>query len=101
MNDQHGGWFSFDGEYGSGLSLGDPTLCPPFPLGNAVNCKVPPHLTFDAAKGVPLGRGAQLAFAVRNLFDDRYAITLNNSLQGTHYARPRTFEVRLLLGTGH
>jgi outer membrane receptor protein involved in Fe transport len=101
LNDRHNGWFSFDAEYGSGLSLGDPTLCPPFPLGNAVNCKVPPHLTFDVAKGVPIAPGAQLAFAVRNLFDDRYAITLNNSLQGTHYARPRSYEVRLLLGTGH
>jgi TonB dependent receptor/Carboxypeptidase regulatory-like domain/TonB-dependent Receptor Plug Domain len=101
INDQHGGWFSLDGEYGSGLSRGDPTLCPPFPLGNAVNCKVPPHLTFDVAKGVPLGHGAQLAFAVRNLLDDRYAIVLNSDLQGTHYARPRTFELRLMLGTNH
>ena len=31
INDHHGGWFSIDGEYGSGLSLGDTTLCPPFP----------------------------------------------------------------------
>jgi hypothetical protein len=99
VNDAHGGWFSFDAEYGSGLSRGDPTLCPPFPLGNAVNCKVPPHLTFDVAKGVPVAKGAQLAFAVRNLLDDRYAITLDSALQGTHDARPRTFEVRLVLGT--
>ncbi len=98
FNDRHNGWFSFDGEYGSGLSLGDTTLCPPFPRGDAVNCKVPPHLTFDVAKGVSIGNHSQLAFAIRNLFDDRYAIVLNNSLQGTHYARPRTFEVRLYLG---
>lgn len=99
INDQHGGWFSMQGEYGSGLSLGDVTLCPPFPNGNAINCKVPPHLTFDVAKGVPIARGAQLSFAVRNMFDDRYAITLNNSLQGTHYARPRSFEVGLRFNT--
>lgn len=97
-NDSHGGWFSLDGEYGSGLSLGDTTLCPPFPNGDAINCKVPPHLTFDAAKGFPVGLHAQVALAVRNVFNDRYAITLNNSLQGTHYARPRTVEVRLMLG---
>ncbi|HEX3466041.1 MAG TPA: TonB-dependent receptor [Candidatus Elarobacter sp.] len=96
-NDTHGGWFSLEGEYGSGLSQ-DPSLCPPFPLGNAINCKVPPHITIDVAKGFAVGKNAQFALAVRNLFDDRYAITLNNSLQGTHYARPRTIEARLMLG---
>ena len=39
-----------------------------------------------------------LAIAVRNLLNDRYAITLNSDLQGTHYARPRTVELRLFLG---
>lgn len=99
VNDAHGGWFSFSGEYGSGLSLGDPTLCPPFPQGNAVNCKVPPHTTFDAAKGWALGAKTQLAVLIRNLLNDRYAITLDNALQGTHYAQPRTFELRLSLNT--
>jgi hypothetical protein len=99
VNDKHNGWFSFDGEYGSGLSLGDPTRCPPFPGGDAVNCKVPPHLTFDVAKGFALGGpNVQLAFAIRNLLNDRYAITLDSALQGTHFARPRTFELRLFLG---
>jgi carboxypeptidase family protein/TonB-dependent receptor-like protein len=99
FTDRHNGWFSFDTEYGSGLSLRATTLCPPFPQGDAVNCKVPPHLTFDVAKGFPIGgTHSQLAFAVRNLFNDRYAIVLNNSLQGTHYARPRTVEVRLSFG---
>jgi TonB dependent receptor/Carboxypeptidase regulatory-like domain/TonB-dependent Receptor Plug Domain len=99
FNDQHGGWFSINGEYGSGLSQ-DPSLCPPFPLGNAINCKVPPHLTFDLEKGVPVAKNTTLALTVRNLFNDRYAITLNNSLQGTHYAAPRTVELRLSTGTG-
>ena len=30
--------------------------------------------------------------------DDRYAITLDSSLQGTHYARPRSVELRLVVG---
>jgi outer membrane receptor protein involved in Fe transport len=98
LNDRHNGWFSFDAEYGSGLSIGDTTLCPPFPQGDAINCKVPPHLTFDAAKGFSVGNHAKLAFAIRNLFNDRYAIVLDSSLQGTHYARPRTLELRLFLG---
>ena len=98
LNDAHNGWFSLEAEYGSGLSRGDTTLCPPFPLGDAVNCKVPPHLTFDVAKGVAVGAHAQLALAVRNLLDDRYAIVIDSSLQGTHYARPRSVELRLNLG---
>lgn len=81
------GWFSFDGEYGSGLSSGECDFC-----------KVPPHLTFDADYGRNIGAGASLEVAVRNILDDRYAVTLDSSLQGTHYARPRSIEVRLRLG---
>ena len=99
LNDRHNGWFSLNGEYGSGLSRGDTTLCPPAPLGDAVNCKVPPHLTFDVTKGFALGNPrVQVALAIQNLFNDRYAITIDSSLQGTHYARPRTFMLRLYLG---
>jgi TonB dependent receptor/Carboxypeptidase regulatory-like domain len=99
LNDRHSGWFSLNGEYGSGLSRGDTTLCPPFPYGDAVNCKVPPHLTFDVAKGFAIGNPrVQVALAIQNLFNDRYAITVNSSLQGTHYARPRTFVLRVYLG---
>jgi len=99
VNDRRNGWFSLNAEYGSGLSRGDVTLCPPAPYGDGVNCKVPPHLTFDVAKGFALGGpGTHVSFAVQNLFNDRYAIVLDNSLQGTHYARPRTFEVRLAVG---
>ncbi|MGZ3529796.1 MAG: TonB-dependent receptor domain-containing protein [Vulcanimicrobiaceae bacterium] len=85
FNDERGGWFSFNGEYGSGLSQ-DPSNCVP---GDNINCKVPPHLTFNVEKGVSLGSNLTVALSILNLLNDRYAITLNNSLQGTHYARPR------------
>jgi hypothetical protein len=100
INDRHNGWFSIDGEYGSGLSLGEVTLCPPYPLGNGVNCKVPPHITFDVVKGIGVGKHGQLALAIRNIFNDDYAITLDSALQGTHYARPRTFELRYSIAAG-
>jgi hypothetical protein len=95
LNDNHGGWFSATGQYGSGLSQ-DPSNCPP--LFDTINCKVPPHTIFSVAKafGFPYG---QLIFSIDNLFNDRYAITLNNALQGTHYARPRSFEFRFIVGT--
>ncbi|HEV3156644.1 MAG TPA: TonB-dependent receptor [Candidatus Baltobacteraceae bacterium] len=88
-NDAHGGWYSLTSEYGSGLSLGDPAICP---TDDAVNCKVPPHLTFDTSKGIGTGFGS-VELGISNLLNDRYAITLNSTLQGTHYARPRTFEL--------
>ncbi|MBV9409108.1 MAG: TonB-dependent receptor, partial [Candidatus Eremiobacteraeota bacterium] len=99
-NDRHGGWFSFAGEYGSGLSLSNRSLCPPFPNGNAIYCKVPPHLVFDVEKGFAVGANDHVALVVRNLFNDRYAIVLNNALQGTHYASPRVFELQFSTGTG-
>lgn len=97
-NDRHGGWFAFNAEYGSGLSQ-DPTLCSPYDgVGNLLNCKVPPHFTVDLAKGIPLARGVQMALTVQNLFNDRYAITLDNTLQGTHYVKPQSFGIRFLFG---
>jgi Carboxypeptidase regulatory-like domain/TonB dependent receptor-like, beta-barrel len=107
FNDLHGGWFSINGEYGSGLSMGDPNVVVPGPPaytyaydvacagGDAVNCKVPPHLVFNVEKGVAIGSGVTAALSVLNLLNDRYAITLDNSLQGTHYARPRTILLQL------
>ena len=101
LDDRHGGWFSINGEYGSGLSLGDPETIVPGPPAyayaanaacatlDAVNCKVPPHLVFNVEKGIALGRNVTAAVSVLNLLSDRFAITLDNSLQGTHYARPR------------
>jgi hypothetical protein len=102
FNDRHGGWLSINGEYGSGLSAGDPAQIEPGPpayayayddacaTGDAGNCKVPPHLLFNVEKGVGLGPHLTVALSVLNLFDDPFAMTLDNSLQGTHYARPRT-----------
>ncbi len=101
VNDLHGGWFSINAEYGSGLSFGDPAQIAPGPppyayaadpacsTNDAVNCKVPPHLVFNVEKGVSIGSHVTVAVSVLNLLNDRYAITLDNSLQGTHYARPR------------
>ncbi|MBV9269584.1 MAG: TonB-dependent receptor, partial [Candidatus Eremiobacteraeota bacterium] len=91
MNEIRGGWFAANIEYGSGLST-DPGNCA---NGSTVNCKVPPHLTLDAEKGFALGRKLNAAIVVKNVFDDRYALTMNNSLQGTHYAQPRYVGVRL------
>jgi hypothetical protein len=101
LDDKHGGWVSFSGEYGSGLSQGDTAVYPGPPAyalaydpacfnGDAVNCKVPPHLIFNAEKGVAFGKNMTAALGVTNLLNDRWAVTLDNSLQGTHYARPRT-----------
>ncbi len=78
-----GDWLTVTSEYGSGLSTG--TSCD--------TCKVPPHWTFDAEYGVHAGARSALVLTVRNLLDDRYAITSNNALQGTHFAQPRAAEV--------
>ena len=56
---------------------------------DAVNCKVVPHLIFNVEKGVALGPNLIVALSMLNLLNDRFAITLDNSLQGTHYACPR------------
>jgi hypothetical protein len=76
-------WLTLTSEYGSGLSTG--TSCDA--------CKVPSHWTFDAQLGSPVGERGTMIFAVRNLLNDKYAITINSSLQGTHYAQPRSLDV--------
>ena len=83
LNDAHGGWFTVDGEYGSGLSS---AYCQPA----SSECKVPPHVTFDAERGVALGNTV-LTVRIINMFNDRYRVTYLNA-QGDHYAPPRTFE---------
>lgn len=50
------------------------------------------------AQSVSFGPGAQLGLAIRNALKDRYAVTLNSTLQGTHYARPRSIELQLTFG---
>lgn len=84
-NDRRGGWLAVDAEYGSGLSS---DYC----LPQTLSCKVPPHTTFDFVKGIGLGGGTVLTFAVYDVLDDRYRITFENA-QGNHYAAGRTFEL--------
>ncbi len=95
MNDKHGGWFALNSEYGSGLSWAAENCAG---IANPdLNCKVPPHLTFNAEKGVALSKSTAVYVSVQNLFNDVYAITLNNSLQGTHYAHPRQIQLGVRL----
>lgn len=83
LNDARGGWFSIDGEYGSGLSSAAcaPTL-------QTLQCAFTPHIVFDAEKGIALGRNVALTVRVGNLLNDRYFITYENA-QGNHYAQSR------------
>ena len=101
-NDHRGGWFSIDGEYGSGLSA---ALNPSggISCGGAAAtvggpCKRTPHLTLDAEKGFALRSGMALTVRVRNLLNDRYYVTFANA-QGNHEAPPRTFDLGLRLST--
>ena len=109
LNDRHNGWFSIDGEYGSGLTTAASNLalatplvnpyCPPNPatgLGSNF-CKVAPHITFDAEKGISLKKNVTLTLRVKNLFNDNYYITYLNA-QGNHVSRPRSYELGLRLG---
>jgi len=91
VNDAHGGWYSFDGEYGSGLSS---ALCPPNTPGF---CKETPHLTFDVEKGFGIGHDAAMTLGIRNFLNDRYFVTILNA-QGNHFAAPRTFDVGVRFG---
>jgi hypothetical protein len=85
-NDRRGGWFSFDGEYGSGLSS---AVCPADTPGY---CKETPHTTFNVERGIAIGPKLALTFDVQNLLNDRYYVTLLNA-QGNHYAAPRTLHL--------
>ncbi len=101
MNDRRGGWFSVDGEYGSGLSSAiDPNgITCGYPNPNSGGpCKRTPHTTFDAEKGIALRNGMALTFRVRNLLNDRYLVTYLNA-QGNHYAPPREFDLGFRLNT--
>jgi TonB dependent receptor/Carboxypeptidase regulatory-like domain len=86
LNTHRGGWFSVDGEYGSGLSSG---ICPDDTPGN---CKRTPHATFNVEEGIPIARKTALTVGIQNLLNDRYFVTLLNA-QGNHYAPPRTFNL--------
>jgi hypothetical protein len=90
-NDRRGGWFSVDGEYGSGLSS---AACP---AGTPGFCKYTPHVTFDLSKGVALGPQTVLTLRIGDIFNDRYLITYQNA-QGNHYASGRTFDLGVRWG---
>jgi hypothetical protein len=91
LNNQRGGWFSADGEYGSGLSS---AICPP---GTPGYCEVTPHVILNVGEGVPIARGTALTLGVQNLLNDRYYVTLLNA-QGNHFAPPRTFTFGVQVG---
>jgi hypothetical protein len=83
FDDVRGGWFSVDGEYGSGLSS---AACPASVAGY---CKYTPHTVFDAEKGVAIGPHMAVTLRVGNVLNDRYYVTLLNA-QGNHYSTGRT-----------
>ena len=100
-NDRHGGWFSVDGEYGSGLSAAlnrGSITCGGADGSQGGPCKRTPHLTFNAEKGFALHGGMAVTLRVRNLLNDRYYVTFANA-QGTHFAPPRTFDIGFRLNT--
>jgi hypothetical protein len=91
LNNARGGWFSADGEYGSGLSS---AICPPGTLGY---CEVTPHTIFNLGEGIPIAPHTALTLGIQNLLNDRYYVTLLNA-QGNHYAPPRTFTIGIQAG---
>jgi hypothetical protein len=87
LNDAHGGWFSIDGEYGTGLSS---VACAP--TLQTLQCAYTPHIVLDAEKGIALGHNVALSLRVGNLLNDRYYVTFENA-QGNHYAQARTVSI--------
>ncbi|MBV8147772.1 MAG: TonB-dependent receptor, partial [Candidatus Eremiobacteraeota bacterium] len=86
LNDRHGGWFSADTYYGSGLSS---NVCPP---GTPGYCKQTPHTIFDAEDGIALSPKTALTLGIQNLLNDRYYVTLLNA-QGNHFGPGRALNV--------
>jgi hypothetical protein len=106
VNDKHDGWYSVDGEYGSGLSSalnpdgGITCAGPGYAEDIGGPCKRTPHVTFDAEKGWGIARGTQLTLRIENLFNDEYLVTYLNA-QGNHWAPPRTLELGLRFTSPH
>lgn len=90
LNDQHGGWFSGNVEYGSGLSS---AACMP---ENGL-CKETPHTILAVEKGFAIAKHVALTVRVSNLLNDQYYVTLLNA-QGTHVAPPRDVDVGIRFG---
>ncbi|HTJ25672.1 MAG TPA: TonB-dependent receptor [Candidatus Limnocylindria bacterium] len=100
LDDRHGGWFSMEGEYGSGLSSAlnrDGITCGYPNLNTGGPCKLTPHVTFDVEKGFALGHGSALTARIENIFNDRYLVTYLNA-QGNHYVAGRTFQLGVRFG---
>jgi hypothetical protein len=83
LPDEHGGWFSMDGYYGSGLAS---DLCVP----DNLLCHETPHTIFDVEKGIAVNQKTAAYVGIQNMLNDRYYVTVLNA-QGNHYAAPRTF----------
>ncbi len=98
LDNRRGGWFSVDGEYGSGLSSSlNPTggiTCAGPNLAASLGgpCKRTPHLTFNVEEGLAIAPKIALTLGVQNLLNDRYFVTYINA-QGNHYSPPRTFQL--------
>jgi outer membrane receptor protein involved in Fe transport len=91
VNHARGGWFSADGEYGSGLSS---AICPPVTPGY---CEVTPHTILNLGEGIAIAPQTALTFGIQNLLNDRYYVTLLNA-QGNHFAPARTFTMGVQVG---
>jgi hypothetical protein len=94
LNDARGGWFSIDGEYGTGLSsAGCSSATPGF-------CEYTPHFTFNAVKGFAVGPKTDVTLGIGNLLNHQFFITYLNA-QGNHYSPPLTVNVGLRFGVSH
>ncbi|HEV2879498.1 MAG TPA: TonB-dependent receptor, partial [Candidatus Eremiobacteraceae bacterium] len=91
LNNSRGGWFSMNGEYGSGLSSAG---CPP---GTSGYCKYTPHTVFNVEEGIALGQQTKLVARVENLLNDHFYITYLNA-QGNHWYTQRAYSIGLQFG---
>ena len=91
LNSTRGGWFSMDGEYGSGLSSAG---CP---QGTPGYCKYTPHTIFSVEEGVPLGAQTRAVARIVNLLNDHFYITYLNA-QGNHWYTERAFSLAVQFG---
>jgi len=99
LNNHRGGWFSADGEYGSGLSSGlnpGSITCygPNYALNLGGPCKRTPHTTFNVEEGIAFSPATALTVGIQNILNDQYFVTYINA-QGNHVAPPRTFHIGL------
>lgn len=81
------GWITWNAAYGSGILS-----------SQCSDCGAGAHLTFDVGGGLSLSSQTSVSVVIRNLLNDRYAITGVDELQGAHFSMPRSFEVNLSIG---